>query len=1421
MARILVFLFLIGAAGAARHLNGKENNAAHPDWGSYGETLGRAHGPARYVDGVSQPIGTGNSSFPSARFVSNVVMGSKGSDIPNTERISHMLAFWGQFMAHDMIHVENNASERFDIPIPAGDPVYDPGASGQVTMKFTRIKHAIDPITNERQFHNHQTGWIDASQVYGAEEDRLVMLRTFSGGLMRTYKNNLLPLRPENTPDIMLGLKPRTFLSGDLRANENPALLSIQTLFLREHNRRAAHYAKLHPNATDEDLFQMTRMWVIACVQKITYTEYLPRLLGQQLPPYKGYNASVDPAIDVLFIAASFRYGHSAISSIIPRLDDKWAPHPKGHLILRDAITNPTSVLEDGIEPILRGLVTQLEQSSDVVLVDDLRNFMPGPPFGLSPQLFFDLAAFNIQRGRDFGLPSYNECRKSFGIPKVYAFADITSDETLQKALFDGYNGNIEDIEPYVGGLAEDVSNGLLGPLFKASITDQFTRLRDGDAYWYEIPGVLNTRDFEDLGNVSLSQIILWNTNIVAFPESSFTYADASQVDKLRGVSSSTSGGTTSIQGSIPQIVQLTTGLLLQYHIDVESSTVEFVLASNYSGWFAFGLGNSMAGADIYAVYEDGDGTWTVHDLHATAQAQPPTDVSQGCTNDITDVTDVSEAWYSTRAFSFSRKLNTGDACDREISASSATLPIIFAYSTDAVNLAYHGSKRFQSTLNFYSGVGSSGTSGVSIVTSSSKSLTLYFLVWHAVDMMFLLFFIIPIGIYVARYGKRVDLWLFWHKLCMGVAIGEFAFTVRYTIMEFEHFKSQIQAYDHIKLGIATATFGLVIGSAGYLAQMDWKVLARYSQGLRLFHKIGSYTLYFAAIFNGWLGVQDLAARYGSTSKVWPMLYMLYFAVLAIILLGVNSLNVYLAKFVQRLVAVLTKSWLGKWMDKNYNDDPAAVVQLTESVQVKVPGQEMTLEAFENSCVDGRSWTIVGGLIVDLSGYMDQHPGGRRLLEDYVGMDATSAFMGHLKNGHRHSRFAMNKLSTFVIASLPKAEVSDVGRSILSLTSQRPRRRSVTSGIAREPFKDLSFNESGLRTRRGSKQAGGLKIIATSQMTPLPPTSPLLTQASEKKGQSTKSVLQPPSVFVSSIISSTEPSQLDRATLVEKTTVTAFHAARPVRRFRFRFPEATPVDIEPGDGVTLRLEDQSGTTHVREYTPIQCSVNDCIDLYIKIYPAGRVTAPLDELVIGDTVEMSTPRSHVSLTNPNSEDGCYPNVVMIAAGTGITPMLQMLTFYVENCTRRTQGSGPRSTQASRAPLASNMRLMWANRSEEEMFLAAELRSMELSCGGSLRISHILSTPTPTWTGPTGRVTQQQVKDMLPDDLRLLLREPPVAPPGQDEDLEGGGGSLGITGAMLTYDWDTISILICGPPGFNTTVVDILNGLSIPDRIVNVL
>jgi hypothetical protein len=99
------------------------------------------------------------------------------------------------------------------------------------------------------------------------------------------------------------------------RVNENPALLALHGLWVLEHNRLCDVLKVQNTGWNDEKLFNEARKLVIAFMQHITVTEYVPILLGEPLPAYTAYNPNVNAAPDVAFAAAAYRYGHSGINS--------------------------------------------------------------------------------------------------------------------------------------------------------------------------------------------------------------------------------------------------------------------------------------------------------------------------------------------------------------------------------------------------------------------------------------------------------------------------------------------------------------------------------------------------------------------------------------------------------------------------------------------------------------------------------------------------------------------------------------------------------------------------------------------------------------------------------------------------------------------------------------------------------------------------------------------------------------------------------------------------------------------------------------------------------------------------------------------------------------------------------------------------
>ena len=126
-----------------------------------------------------------------------------------------------------------------------------------------------------------------------------------------------------------------------------------------------------------ERINQTARKIVGAKIQKITYKEFLPKLLGPNaIPDYTGYDPSINPGIANEFSTAAYRYGHSQLSPNLLTIGESG----KVNVPLRDAFFNPDKFEEVGIDAILQGLAAQKSQEIDLLVVDDVRNFLFGPP---------------------------------------------------------------------------------------------------------------------------------------------------------------------------------------------------------------------------------------------------------------------------------------------------------------------------------------------------------------------------------------------------------------------------------------------------------------------------------------------------------------------------------------------------------------------------------------------------------------------------------------------------------------------------------------------------------------------------------------------------------------------------------------------------------------------------------------------------------------------------------------------------------------------------------------------------------------------------------------------------------------------------------------------------------------------------------
>ena len=500
-----------GATGQAaifpleyRTIDGAGNNQTNPTWGATGTAFMRMCAPD-YADGAHAPAG---ANRPSAREVSNLISAQSAS-MPNADKVSDYIWMWGQFLDHDVTETPvASPSQPMDIAVPMADAWFDPNGTGSVTIPLDRS--AYDVVLGVRQQVNLITAYIDASNVYGSDALRANELRTLDGtGRLKMSAGDLLPYNVNGFPNAMSN-DASFFLAGDIRANEHVALTAMHTLFVREHNFWAKRLVAL--GMTDvEQIYQSVRALVAAEMQAITYREFLPTLLGRgAIAPYAGYNPTVDASIANEFATAGFRVGHTMLSPKLLRVMRDGSTYSGGDLPLPSAFFNVSELTKVGIDPYLRGLNMQRAQQIDGLVVDEVRNFLFGPPGAGG----FDLASLNIQRGRDHGIPCYNDVRQAMGQTKAQSFADISADPAVQARLAQTY-ASVDAVDAWIGLLSEDHAPGAgVGPTLRTLLADQFQRLRDGDRFWYEayMPSMM----VGFIEKQTLAEIIRRNTGIGA-----------------------------------------------------------------------------------------------------------------------------------------------------------------------------------------------------------------------------------------------------------------------------------------------------------------------------------------------------------------------------------------------------------------------------------------------------------------------------------------------------------------------------------------------------------------------------------------------------------------------------------------------------------------------------------------------------------------------------------------------------------------------------------------------------------------------------------------------------------------------------------------------------------------------------------------
>jgi len=446
--------------------DGTYDDLTHPKMGSAGRRFGRN------VPLANAFPDTANLLNPNPRLVSRDLM-TRDTFKPATI-LNLLAASWIQFMVHDwFVHKRSTLDDGIEIPLAPGDDWSDG------TMRVPRsIPDAAPPgSTHPPAYVNPNSHWWDASQVYGCDDKTCDSLRSFERGLLSMDPNSLIPLDPDTGID-------RTGFSD----NWWVGLAMLHTLFALEHNHIAGVLAKANPTWDDERLFGTAKLINSALLAKIHTVEWTPAILPNPVTAMamhvNWYGVLDNQDLQNVFkfinedellggIVGSKHDHHGAPYSLTEEFVAVYRMHP----LIPDDLTFRSiqngAVLETQPLPAVAGKKTRalLERLSMPDLFYSFGVMHPGAvtlhnyPRHLQNLTrdngeHFDLAAVDILRDRERGVPRYNQFRRLVHKEPVKSFEELTDNPVWREELRRVYNNDVEMVDLMTGLYAEPLPAG-------------------------------------------------------------------------------------------------------------------------------------------------------------------------------------------------------------------------------------------------------------------------------------------------------------------------------------------------------------------------------------------------------------------------------------------------------------------------------------------------------------------------------------------------------------------------------------------------------------------------------------------------------------------------------------------------------------------------------------------------------------------------------------------------------------------------------------------------------------------------------------------------------------------------------------------------------------------------------------------------